>query len=149
LFSCHVRIMPHKQMSQAVIAKLVADEVATAPAADRAARNTTVAGGSRNFGGAAIELCRWFKKIEHTFGISECAERNKVKFDAATLQEEFCPKEEISRMDDELRHLRLKDNDIAAYTNRFNKLVLLCPDVVPSTKKKIGQYIKGLLSYIK
>ncbi|GJS55175.1 putative reverse transcriptase domain-containing protein [Tanacetum coccineum] len=129
----------------------------------------------------AIELCRWFEKIECTFGISECAERNKVKFVAATLQgraltwwntqvatlglavanekswddlkrmmlEEFCPEEEISRMEDELRHLRLKDNDIAAYTNRFNELVLLCPDVVPSTKKKIGQYIKGLPSYIK
>ncbi|GJY94732.1 putative reverse transcriptase domain-containing protein, partial [Tanacetum coccineum] len=96
----------------------------------------------------AIELCRWFEKIECTFGISECAERNKVKFAAATLQEEFCPEEEISRMKDELRHLRLKDNDIAAYTNQFNELVLLCPDVVPTTKKKIGQYIKGLPSYI-
>ncbi|GJS51423.1 putative reverse transcriptase domain-containing protein [Tanacetum coccineum] len=96
----------------------------------------------------AIELCRWFKKIECTFGISECAKRNKVKFAAATLQEEFCSEEEISRMEDELRHLRLKDHDIAAYTNRFNELVLLCPDVVPSTKKKISQYVKGLPSYI-
>ncbi|GJV49068.1 hypothetical protein Tco_1439280 [Tanacetum coccineum] len=34
----------------------------------------------------AIELCRWFEKMECTFGISECAERNKVKFAAATLQ---------------------------------------------------------------
>ncbi|GJV73725.1 hypothetical protein Tco_1493720 [Tanacetum coccineum] len=34
----------------------------------------------------AIELCRWFEKMESTFGISECAERNKVKFAAATLQ---------------------------------------------------------------
>ncbi|GKA31269.1 putative reverse transcriptase domain-containing protein [Tanacetum coccineum] len=66
-----------------------------------------------------------------------------------TMLEEFCPEEEISRMKDDLRHLRLKDNDIAAYTNRFNELVLLCPDVVPTTKKKIGQYIKGLPSYIK
>nr|GEW44023.1 uncharacterized mitochondrial protein AtMg00810-like [Tanacetum cinerariifolium] len=65
------------------------------------------------------------------------------------MLEEFCPEEEISRMKDELRHSRLKDNDIAAYTNRFNELVLLCYDVVPSTKKKIGQYIKGLPSYIK
>ncbi|GKA49204.1 putative reverse transcriptase domain-containing protein [Tanacetum coccineum] len=31
---------------------------------------------------------------------------------------------------------------------RFNELVLLCPEVVPSTKKKISQYIKGLPSYI-
>ncbi|GKA12449.1 putative reverse transcriptase domain-containing protein [Tanacetum coccineum] len=128
----------------------------------------------------AIELCRWFEKMESTFGISECAERSKVKFAAATLQgraltwwntqvatlglaeangkswddmkkmmlEEFCPEEEISRMEDELRNLRLRDHDIAAYTNRFNELVLLCPEVVPSTKKKISQYIKGLPSYI-
>ncbi|GJX10740.1 hypothetical protein Tco_0200599, partial [Tanacetum coccineum] len=34
----------------------------------------------------AIELCRWFEKMESTFGISECAERSKVKFVAATLQ---------------------------------------------------------------
>ncbi|GKA08646.1 putative reverse transcriptase domain-containing protein [Tanacetum coccineum] len=96
----------------------------------------------------AIELCRWFEKMESTFGISECAERSKVKFAAATLQgraltwwntqvatlglaeangkswddmkkmmlEEFCPEEEISRMEDELRNL--------------------------------SQYIKGLPSYI-
>ncbi|GKG40592.1 hypothetical protein Tco_0467369, partial [Tanacetum coccineum] len=74
----------------------------------------------------AIELYRWFKKMESTFRISECAERSKVKFAAATLQangkswddmkkmmlEEFCPEEEISRMEDELRHLRLRDHDI-------------------------------------
>ncbi|GJT64294.1 putative reverse transcriptase domain-containing protein, partial [Tanacetum coccineum] len=64
------------------------------------------------------------------------------------MLEEFCPEEEISRMEDELRHLRSKDHDIAAYTNQFNELILLCLDVVPSTKKKIGQYIKGLPSYI-
>ncbi|GJW97366.1 putative reverse transcriptase domain-containing protein [Tanacetum coccineum] len=34
----------------------------------------------------AIELCRWFEKIECTFKISEFDERNKVKFAAATLQ---------------------------------------------------------------
>nr|GEV42378.1 putative reverse transcriptase domain-containing protein [Tanacetum cinerariifolium] len=34
----------------------------------------------------AIELCRWFEKSEMVFSISECAERNKVKFGAATLQ---------------------------------------------------------------
>ncbi|GKE18596.1 hypothetical protein Tco_1426173 [Tanacetum coccineum] len=34
----------------------------------------------------AIKLCRWFEKMESTFGISECAERSKVKFAAATLQ---------------------------------------------------------------
>ncbi|GJV72041.1 putative reverse transcriptase domain-containing protein [Tanacetum coccineum] len=133
--------------SLSVIAKLVVDEVAKALAADRATRNTTGAGGSGNNRGVegAIELCRWFEKIECTFRISECADRNKVRM----MLEEFCPEEEISRMEDELRHLRLKDNDLDAYTNRFNELVLLCPNVVPTTKQKIGQYIKGLPLYIK
>ncbi|GJX10142.1 putative reverse transcriptase domain-containing protein [Tanacetum coccineum] len=171
--------MAPKQMTQAAIAKLVSDEVAKALAADRATRDATGAGGAGNAGGperaqqardctfssfmkcgptqfhgkeGAIELCRWFEKMECTFGISECAKRNKVKFAAATLQgraltwwntqvatlglaeangkswddmkkmmlEEFCPEEEISRMEDELRNLRLRDHDIAAYTNQFN-----------------------------
>ncbi|GJS22612.1 reverse transcriptase domain-containing protein [Tanacetum coccineum] len=34
----------------------------------------------------AVELCRWFEKTESVFSISECAERNKVKFAATTLQ---------------------------------------------------------------
>ncbi|GJQ95664.1 hypothetical protein Tco_0006803 [Tanacetum coccineum] len=113
------QIMAPKHMSQAAIAKLVADEVAKALAADRATRNTIGAGrpgnveGTGNAGGperaqqardctfssfmkcgptqfygkeGAIELCRWFEKMESTFGISECSERSKVKFAAATLQ---------------------------------------------------------------
>ncbi|GJT96542.1 hypothetical protein Tco_1092060 [Tanacetum coccineum] len=88
LFLCRDIIMPHKQMSQAAIAKLFADEVAKALATDHATRNTTGTGGPGNVGGAegAIELCRWFEKIESTFKISEFDERNKVKFAAATLQ---------------------------------------------------------------
>ncbi|GJS17652.1 putative reverse transcriptase domain-containing protein [Tanacetum coccineum] len=67
----------------------------------------------------AIELCRWFEKMECTFlGFSDMALKG-IK---------FCPEEEISRMEDELRNLRLRDHDIAAYTNRFNELVLLCPE---------------------
>ncbi|GJV13582.1 putative reverse transcriptase domain-containing protein [Tanacetum coccineum] len=128
-----------------------------------------------------IELCRWFEKTESVFSISECAERNKVKFAAATLQgraltwwnsqvatlglevvnakswndmkimmrEEFCPPEEIQRMEVELWNLRVKDSNIAAYTQRFNELVLLCPEMVPSEKKKVEAYIRGLPENIK
>ncbi|GKD23476.1 hypothetical protein Tco_1225179, partial [Tanacetum coccineum] len=34
----------------------------------------------------AVKLRRWFEKTKMTFGISECAEDKKVKFDVATLQ---------------------------------------------------------------
>nr|GEX60117.1 hypothetical protein [Tanacetum cinerariifolium] len=52
-------------------------------------------------------------------------------------------------LEDELRHLKLRDMNIAAYTERFNELALLCPDVVPSEKKKVELYIKGLPEIIK
>nr|GEU66584.1 putative reverse transcriptase domain-containing protein [Tanacetum cinerariifolium] len=70
----------------------------------------------------AIELCRWFEKSEMVFSISDCAERNKM------MLEEFCPDEEVQRMEDELRSLKLRDTNIAAYTQRFHELVLLCPE---------------------
>ncbi|GJX85313.1 putative reverse transcriptase domain-containing protein [Tanacetum coccineum] len=196
-------------MSAAAISKLVADEVAKALEADRAARtNPNVAGGSGGNGGqggappvrecsfagfmkcgptqfhgneGAVELCRWFEKTESVFGISECAERSKVKFVAATLQgraltwwnsqvatlgldvvngkswtdmrkmmmEEFCPDEEVQRLENELRSLKLRDTNIAAYTQRFNELALLCPEAVPTEKKKVELYIKGLPENIK
>nr|GEW88414.1 retrotransposon protein, putative, Ty3-gypsy subclass [Tanacetum cinerariifolium]GEY38651.1 retrotransposon protein, putative, Ty3-gypsy subclass [Tanacetum cinerariifolium] len=53
------------------------------------------------------------------------------------------------RLEDELRHLKLRDMNIDAYTERFNELALLCPDVVPNEKKKVELYIKGLPEIIK
>nr|GEV81175.1 reverse transcriptase domain-containing protein [Tanacetum cinerariifolium] len=52
------------------------------------------------------------------------------------MTDEFCPIEEVQRLEDELRYLKLRDMNIAAYTERFNELPLLCPDVVPNEKKK-------------
>nr|GEX96409.1 putative reverse transcriptase domain-containing protein [Tanacetum cinerariifolium] len=63
--------------------------------------------------------------------------------------DEFCPTEEVKRLEDELRHLKLRDMNIAAYTKRFNELALLCPDAVPNEKKKVELYIKGLPKIIK
>nr|GEW58261.1 hypothetical protein [Tanacetum cinerariifolium] len=63
--------------------------------------------------------------------------------------DEFCPNEKVQWLEDELRHLKLRDMNIAAYTKRFNELGLLCPDVIPSEKKKVKLYIKGLPEIIK
>nr|GEV38923.1 putative reverse transcriptase domain-containing protein [Tanacetum cinerariifolium] len=56
---------------------------------------------------------------------------------------------EVQRLKDELRHLKLRDMNIATYTERFNELALLCPDVVPNEKKKVELYVKGLPEIIK
>nr|GEU64751.1 putative reverse transcriptase domain-containing protein [Tanacetum cinerariifolium] len=66
-----------------------------------------------------------------------------------TMTDEFCTTEEVQRLEDELRHLKLRDMNIVAYTERFNELALLCPDAVPNEKKKVELYIKGLPEIIK
>ncbi|GJX98642.1 putative reverse transcriptase domain-containing protein [Tanacetum coccineum] len=63
--------------------------------------------------------------------------------------DEFCPIEEVQRLEDELRHLKLRDMNIAGYTKRFNELALLCPDAIHNENKKVELYIKGLPEIIK
>nr|GFC23558.1 hypothetical protein [Tanacetum cinerariifolium] len=75
--------------------------------------------------------------------------RWKVKFATATLHGRALTWWNSQRMEDEQRHLKLRDMNIAAYTERFNELALLCPDTVPNEKKKVELYIKGLLEIIK
>nr|GEV59224.1 reverse transcriptase domain-containing protein [Tanacetum cinerariifolium] len=65
------------------------------------------------------------------------------------MMEEFYPNEEVQMMENELRSLKLRDTNIAACTQRSNELVLLCPKAVPSKKKKVEAYIKGLPENIK
>ncbi|GJW38198.1 putative reverse transcriptase domain-containing protein [Tanacetum coccineum] len=65
------------------------------------------------------------------------------------MTEEFCPPEEIQRMEYELWNLKVKDMDISSYTTRFNELALLCPGMVPTEQKKVEAYIRGLSENIK
>nr|GFD09277.1 hypothetical protein [Tanacetum cinerariifolium] len=83
----------------------------------------------------AVGLVRWFEKIEN----SKCAEVRKAEV-KQMMTDEFCPTEEVQRLEDELRHLKLRDMNIASYTERFNELALLCPDAVPNEKKKVELY---------
>ncbi|GKB29161.1 putative reverse transcriptase domain-containing protein [Tanacetum coccineum] len=43
----------------------------------------------------------------------------------------------------------LKGDDIKAYNNRFHELVLMCPELVPTGKKKIERYVRGFPERIK
>ncbi|GJX03468.1 hypothetical protein Tco_0189384 [Tanacetum coccineum] len=52
-------------------------------------------------------------------------------------------------MEQELWTLTLKGDDIEAYSNRFHELVLMCPELVSTEKKKIKKYIRGFPERIK
>ncbi|GKB27532.1 putative reverse transcriptase domain-containing protein [Tanacetum coccineum] len=89
----------------------------------------------------AVELRRWFKKIEMTFAISECAEAKKVGWtemkNLMTLK--FCPAEEIQRMDNELWNLKVKEynNILSLYSKARNEKTL------DKKKRKWGRYFSG------
>nr|GEY60058.1 hypothetical protein [Tanacetum cinerariifolium] len=65
------------------------------------------------------------------------------------MTKEFYPPEEIQRMECELWNLRVKEMDITSYTTSFNELVILCPGMVPTERKKVEAYIRRLSENIK
>nr|GFC38846.1 hypothetical protein [Tanacetum cinerariifolium] len=52
-------------------------------------------------------------------------------------------------MEQELWTLTLKGDDIEAYNNRFLELALMCPELVPTERKKIEKYVHGFPKRIK
>ncbi|GKE65860.1 putative reverse transcriptase domain-containing protein [Tanacetum coccineum] len=158
--------MPPRAMTQAAIEKLVSDRVAAPLAQDHATRgNTNGAGGpGGNIGGnvggqernkvkfAAATLqgraLTWWNSQVATLGL-EVANARSWNDRKIMMREEFCPPEEIQRMEVELWNLRVKDSNISAYTQRFNELVLLCSEMVLSEKKKVEAYLRGLPENIK
>ncbi|GJW20219.1 putative reverse transcriptase domain-containing protein [Tanacetum coccineum] len=62
---------------------------------------------------------------------------------------EFCPIEEVQRMEHELWNLKVKEYNIVAYTQRFNELALMCPRMVEPERVKVDAYIRGLTDNIK
>nr|GFC03713.1 hypothetical protein [Tanacetum cinerariifolium] len=101
----------------------------------------------------AVGLIRWIEKTEMVFTVAtlgiEVVTRKTWAEIKVMMTEEFCPPEEIQRMKGELWNLRVKEMDISSYTTHFNKLVILCPGMVPTERKKVEAYIRGLSENIK
>ncbi|GJZ15117.1 putative reverse transcriptase domain-containing protein [Tanacetum coccineum] len=62
---------------------------------------------------------------------------------------EFCPIEEVQRMEHELWNLKVKEYDVVSYTQRFNELALMCPRMVEPERVKVDAFIRGLTDTIK
>ncbi|GJW41942.1 hypothetical protein Tco_0070741 [Tanacetum coccineum] len=103
----------------------------------------------------AVGLCQWFEKLEFVFRISDCKERDKVKFATATLQGRALTwwNERIASMGIDAANgtpwTELKGTNIDGYTNRFHELALLCPRMVEPEQAKVEQYIRGLSKNIR
>nr|GEY68846.1 hypothetical protein [Tanacetum cinerariifolium] len=77
----------------------------------------------------------WWNLQVATLGIEAVTRKTWAKI-KVMMMTEFCPLEEIQRMECELWNLRVKEMDISSYATRFNELVILCPGMVPTERKK-------------
>nr|GEU47144.1 reverse transcriptase domain-containing protein [Tanacetum cinerariifolium] len=88
-----------------------------------------------------LQALTWWNSQVATLGLNVTMGKSWGDMKKMML-EEFCSNEKIQRMEDELRSLKLRDTNIATYTQRFHELVLLCLKAVPTEKKKVEAYIK-------
>ncbi|GJR23352.1 putative reverse transcriptase domain-containing protein [Tanacetum coccineum] len=60
------------------------------------------------------------------------------------MTEVYCLRNKIQKMETELWNLTVKGNDLTAYTQRFQELVLLCTKMVPEEEDQVEKFIGAL-----
>ncbi|GJY46494.1 putative reverse transcriptase domain-containing protein [Tanacetum coccineum] len=60
------------------------------------------------------------------------------------MTEVYYPRNEIPKMESELWNLIVKNNDLAAYTQRFQELTMLCTKMIPEEEDRVEKFIGGL-----
>ncbi|GJR41083.1 hypothetical protein Tco_1216767 [Tanacetum coccineum] len=94
--------------------------------------------------GGAIVLTRWIKKMENMIDNSGCVENQKVRYAASSLNdfktlmvEEFCPSNEMVKLENEFWNHKMVGANHAAYTDRFHELAKLVPHLVTPELSRI------------
>ncbi|GJU80178.1 putative reverse transcriptase domain-containing protein [Tanacetum coccineum] len=59
------------------------------------------------------------------------------------MTEVYCPRNEIQKMETELWNLTVKNNDLTAYTQRFQELTMMCTKMVPKEEDRVEKFIGG------
>ncbi|GJV84535.1 putative reverse transcriptase domain-containing protein [Tanacetum coccineum] len=85
----------------------------------------------------------WWNAYAQPIGIKQA---NKITWTELKrlLTNKYCSQTEVKKMEDEFYGLIVKGNDLKTYIRRFQELVVLCPNMVPNTKKLIEAFIGGL-----
>ncbi|GJZ85091.1 reverse transcriptase domain-containing protein [Tanacetum coccineum] len=152
-------------MTQAAIKKLVADSVAAALEAQAATMAKGAVGLIRWFertesvfshskcaeenkvtfatGTLTDDALSWWNTYAQPIGVDQ---PNKITWTELKrlLTNKYCPQTEVRKMEDDLYNLTVKGNDLKPYVRRFQELAVLCPNMVPNTKKLLEAFIGGL-----
>ncbi|GJZ24586.1 reverse transcriptase domain-containing protein [Tanacetum coccineum] len=146
-------------ITQATIRKLVADSVAAALEAQAATMANTDNTGPRevlvarkcsykefmscqpfNFKEEALS---WWNSFAQPIGIEEAYKITWSEFKNLLIKK-YCPRTEVKKIEDEFYNLAVKGNDLKTYLRRFQVLAVLCPTMVPNSKKLMEVFIEGL-----
>nr|GEY36929.1 retrotransposon protein, putative, Ty3-gypsy subclass [Tanacetum cinerariifolium] len=92
--------------------------------------------------GGDIVYTRWIEKMELVQGMSRCRDSQKVKYTAGlfvgkALTEEFCPSNEMQKLETELWNHVMVGAGHATYTDRFHELARLVPYSVTLKGRRI------------
>ncbi|GJT11604.1 putative reverse transcriptase domain-containing protein [Tanacetum coccineum] len=82
----------------------------------------------------------WWNTYKRTIGV-DVAYAMKWAGHMRLMTEVYCPRNEIQKMETELWNLKVKGNDLTAYTQRFQELILLCTRMVPDEEDKVERFI--------
>nr|GEW30619.1 putative reverse transcriptase domain-containing protein [Tanacetum cinerariifolium] len=85
----------------------------------------------------------WWNAYVQPMGIEQA---NQITWNELKriLTNMYCPRTEIRKMEEELYNLIIKGNDLKPYVRRFQELTVLCPNMMPNTKKLLEAFIGGL-----
>ncbi|GKF30426.1 reverse transcriptase domain-containing protein, partial [Tanacetum coccineum] len=108
--------------------------------------------------GSTIVYTRWIEKMELVQDMSGCGDDQKSREvaigmawdDFKTLtREEFCPVNEMKKLETEFWNHTMLGAGHAAYTDRFHELARLVPHLVTPENKRIERYVYGLAPQIR
>ncbi|GKF58814.1 putative reverse transcriptase domain-containing protein [Tanacetum coccineum] len=60
------------------------------------------------------------------------------------MTDKYCPRGEIKKLEFEMWNLKVKGNDVVAYSQRFQELALMCDRMFPEEIDQVEKYIGGL-----
>ncbi|GJV94363.1 reverse transcriptase domain-containing protein [Tanacetum coccineum] len=90
--------------------------------------------------GAALT---WWKGYVRTLG-HDAAYAMTWEMFKKKLTDKYCPNGEIKKLEIELWNLKVRGNDVAAYTQHFQELALMCTKFLADETAKIDKCIGGL-----
>ncbi|GJT16937.1 reverse transcriptase domain-containing protein [Tanacetum coccineum] len=111
--------------------------------------------------GGVVVYTLWIEKMESVQDMSGCVDNQKVKYTAGSfggmswdnfkvlMWEEFCPSNEMQKLETKLWNHAIVGASHVAYTDRFHELARLVPHLVTPENKRIERYVYGLALQIR